>query len=105
MTRRLIEHDQVLYLVGFLSSCCPCQNGSHQLTCSLIGGCSLASEFPKDVRRKRNIGDDLRSRRHRVGCNLLLQDTVELAMRLHFSEAASSRLSATTRQYAAISAF
>lgn len=44
-----------------------------------MGGRSLAAKFAENALRKRNIGDDQRSLRSHVDCNLLLQDTFEMA--------------------------
>src|SRR5258706_16302780 len=62
-----------------LFPCCARQDGSHQLRGGLTGRRSLAPELTKDVRRKRNIGNEQRSRRQPVGRNLLLQNADELA--------------------------
>src|SRR5215470_18335413 len=62
-----------------LFPCCARQDGSHQLRGGLTGRRSLAPQFPKDVRRKWNIGNEQRSRRQPVGHNLLLQNADELA--------------------------
>jgi hypothetical protein len=50
----------------------------HQLRWGLTGACRLASERAVDGRRKRNVGDDERSRRHHIGGELLLEDRIEL---------------------------
>src|SRR5262249_59666918 len=62
-----------------LFACRACQDGSHQLGRGLMRGCSLALEFPKDARRKRDIRNDRRSRGQRGGRNLLFQNAGELA--------------------------
>src|SRR5262249_29802956 len=62
-----------------LLPCCPGQDCSDQLRGGLTGRRSMAPDLTKYVRRKRNTGNEQRSRRQPVGCNLLLQNADELA--------------------------